>query len=59
VISVAPPDIAAERGEDHAVNGSHGEEEGGGIEDDNDDKYHEGRDEELGAPPSCRRPLLL
>ncbi len=59
VISVAPPDIAAERGEDHAVDGSHSEEEGGGVEVDDDNKYHEGGEEESGAPPSCRRPLLL
>jgi hypothetical protein len=42
VISVAPPGVAAERGEDPAVEGSHGGEEGGGVEDDDDDKYHEG-----------------
>ncbi len=58
-ISVAPPDIAVERGEDHAVDGSHGREEGGGIKDDDDNKYHEGGEEESGAPPSCRCPLLL
>ncbi len=59
MISVVPPDIAAKRGEDPAVNGSYGGEEGGGIKDDDDDKYHKGGEEELGAPPSCRRPLLL
>jgi hypothetical protein len=42
MISVAPPGVTAERGEDPAVNGSHGGEEGGGVEDDNDDKYHKG-----------------
>jgi hypothetical protein len=42
MISVAPPGVAAEKGEDPAVNGSHGREEGGGIEDNNDDEYHEG-----------------
>ncbi len=57
--SVAPPDIAAERGEDHAVKGSHGGEEGGGIEDEDNNKYHEGGEEELEAPPSCHCLLLL
>ncbi len=59
MISVAPPDIAAERGEDPAVEGSHGGEEEGGVEDDDKEKYHEGGEEESGAPPSCRRPLHL
>ena len=36
------PGVAAERGEDPAVNGSHGGEEGGGVKDNNDNKYHEG-----------------
>jgi hypothetical protein len=38
VIVVAPPGVAAERGEDPAVDGSHGKEEEGGIEDDNDNE---------------------
>ncbi len=59
MISVAPPDIAAERGKDPAVDGSHGGEEGGGVKDDDNNKYHKGGEEELGAPPSCRCPLLL
>ncbi len=59
MISVAPPDIASKRGEDPAVDGSHGGEEGGGVEDDDDDNYHEGGEEESGTPPSCRCPLLL
>ncbi len=42
MISFAPPGVAAERGEDPAVDGSHGGEEGGGVEDDNDDEYHKG-----------------
>jgi hypothetical protein len=42
VITVAPPGVSAERGEDTAVNGSHGGEEGGGVEDKDDDEYQEG-----------------
>jgi hypothetical protein len=38
VISVAPPGVAAERGEDPVVDGSHGGEQGGGVEDDEDDE---------------------
>jgi hypothetical protein len=33
-VSLDTPGVAAERGEDPAVDGSHGREEGGGIEDD-------------------------
>ncbi len=40
MISVAPPYI--KRGEDPVVDGSHGGEEGRGVEDNNDDKYHKG-----------------
>jgi hypothetical protein len=40
VISVAPPGVAIERGEDPVVNESHGREEGGGVEDDDDDEHH-------------------
>ncbi len=40
MISVALPGVAAERGKDTAVDGSHGGEEGGGFEDDDDDEYH-------------------
>ncbi len=36
------PGVAAKRGEDPAVDGSHGGEEGEGVEDDDDDNYHEG-----------------
>ncbi len=36
------PGVAAKRGEDPAVDGSHGREEGGGVKDNNDGKYHEG-----------------
>jgi hypothetical protein len=42
VISIAPPGVAAERGEDPAVDGSHREEEGGGVKDDDEDEYHKG-----------------
>ncbi len=42
VISVALPGVAAERGEDPMVDGSHGREEGGDVKDDNDGEYHEG-----------------
>jgi hypothetical protein len=59
VISVVPPDISAKKGKNPAVNGCHGSEEGAGIEDDNDDKYHKGGEEESEAPPSCHCPLLL
>ncbi len=45
MISVAPPDIPAERGEDPAVDGSHSGEERGGVEDNDNDKYHEGGEE--------------
>ncbi len=41
MVSVAPPGVAAERGEDPEVDGSHGGEEGGGVEDDDDDEYQE------------------
>jgi hypothetical protein len=40
VISVTPPGVAVERGEDPVVDGSHGREEGGGVEDVDDDEYH-------------------
>ncbi len=42
MISIVPPGVAVERGEDPMVNGSHSGEEGGGIKDDNDNEYHEG-----------------
>jgi hypothetical protein len=48
VISIAPTGVAAKRGEDPAVNGSHGGKEGGGVEDDNNNKYHKGGGEEAG-----------
>ncbi len=57
--SVALPGVAAKRGEDPAVDCSHGGEEGGGIEDDDEDKYHKGGGAEAGAPPSRCRHLLL
>jgi hypothetical protein len=59
VITVVPADIAAKRGEDPAVNGSHGREEGGGIKEDDNNKYLEWGGEEAVAPPSCCYPLLL
>jgi hypothetical protein len=43
VISVAPPGVAFERGEDPVVDGSHGGEEGGGVEANDNDEYHKGR----------------
>jgi hypothetical protein len=58
MISVALPNVAAEKEEDPAVDRSHSGKEGGGVKD-NDDKYHKGGREEAGAPPSRRRPLLL
>ncbi len=42
MISVMPPGVAAKRGEDPVVDGSHGREQGGGAKDDDDDEYHEG-----------------
>jgi hypothetical protein len=42
MISVVLPGVATERGEDPAVNGSHGGEEGGGNKDDNKYEYHDG-----------------
>ncbi len=42
VISVAPPGVAAKRGGDPTVDGSHCREEGDGVKDNDDDKYHEG-----------------
>ncbi len=36
VIVIAPPGVAAERGEDPTVDGSHGKEEGGGAKDKDD-----------------------
>jgi hypothetical protein len=36
------PGVAAKRGEDPAVNSSHGGEEGGGVKDNDNDKYYEG-----------------
>ncbi len=59
MISIMPPGVAAKRGEDPAVDGSHGREEGGGVEDDDNDKYHKGGVEEVRAPPSCHCLLLL
>ncbi len=59
MISVAPPGVAAEKGEDPVVDGSHGGEEGGGVEDVDDDEYHEGGGGEAGAPPSRHTPPPL
>jgi hypothetical protein len=42
MISIAPSGVTTERGEDPAVDGSHGGEEGGGVEDDDNDGYHKG-----------------
>jgi hypothetical protein len=42
MISVALPGVAAKRGEDPTVDGSHGGEEGGDVKDDDDDEYHKG-----------------
>ncbi len=42
MISLAPPGVAVERGEDPVVDGSHGGEEGGGIKDNDNDEYLEG-----------------
>jgi hypothetical protein len=61
-VQLDAPGVAAERGEDPAVDDSHGGEEGGGVKDNNDNKneYHEGgRREKAGALLSRRCPLLL
>jgi hypothetical protein len=59
VISVAPAGVAAKGGEDPAVDGSHGREERGDVEDNNDNEYLGEGGEEAGALPSRRHPLLL
>ncbi len=64
MISIELLDIAAKRGEDPTVDGSHGREEGGGIKDKDDDKSTRGEGRKQGhrravVAPSSFEVLVL